>query len=84
MARAFGQTARNGVRGSPCTDARSIGMTKSMGKKNRGRMAPEQQRQEENGDAAASPHTYRKDRQHLSMRVRNFFNFPDGLRRAMG
>ncbi|WP_321869156.1 hypothetical protein [Paraburkholderia tropica] len=59
-------------------------MTKSMGKKNRGRMAPEQQRQEENGDAAASPHTYRKDRQHLSTRVRNFFNFPGERRGAPG
>jgi hypothetical protein len=45
------------------------------GKKNRGKMAPEQQRQEENGDAAASPHTYRKDRQRDFARVRKIFRF---------
>jgi hypothetical protein len=38
-------------------------------------MAPEQQRQEENGDAAALPHTYRKDRQRDFRRVRKIFRF---------
>jgi len=50
---------------------------KAPGKKNRGRMAPEQQRQEENGDAAALPHTYRNNRQRnfrrVRRRVRKFF-----------
>ncbi|WP_322103533.1 hypothetical protein [Paraburkholderia sp. J41] len=38
-------------------------------------MAPEQQRQEENGAAAASPATYRKDRQRRFGRVRKIFRF---------
>ena len=35
-------------------------VAQNAAKKNRGSMAPEQQRQEENGDVAALPHTYRK------------------------
>jgi hypothetical protein len=54
-------------------------VAENAGKKNRGRMAPEQQRQEENGDAAALPHTYRKDRQRDFPRVRNIFRVDRGL-----
>ena len=46
---------------------------KSWSKKTGARMAPEQQRQEENGDAAALPHTYRNNRQHVFPRVRKIF-----------
>jgi len=53
--------------------ARHWAMRKASAQKKPGRLTPEQQRQEENGDAAASPATYRKDRQRIFARVRNFF-----------
>ncbi|RKE24498.1 hypothetical protein B0G76_8387 [Paraburkholderia sp. BL23I1N1] len=46
---------------------------KPSAQKKPGLLTPEQQRQEENGDAAASPATYRKDRPWIFGRVRNFF-----------
>jgi len=43
-----------------------------------GLKTPEQQRQEENGDAAASPATYRKERLRISRRVRKIFSASAG------
>lgn len=48
-------------------------LRKPCAQKKPGLLTPEQQRQEENGDAAASPTTYRKDRPRIFGRVRNFF-----------
>ena len=52
---------------------RTTTVRKPSAQKKPGLLTPEQQRQEENGDAAASPATYRKDRQRIFRRVRNFF-----------
>ena len=54
---------------------RALETRQNSRQKKPGLWAPEQQRQEENGDAAASPHTYRKDRPPNFTRVRKFFRF---------